>query len=684
MEFLIFLLCIGFGYVLWSVKKLEERVDALSPKEMKPVEPVSKKSMIQAQAKPTSQAAKTLSPEKSAWEFKMGAWVYTAVGGIALLLGLGFLLRFAIENNLISPEIRVALGLALGAALIATGYWLEKRMRQFAHILIGTGLGALYLSIYAATMVYGLLPLIVGFIFFSTVTAISVILALKLETQSLAVFGMVGGYLTPFLLGPRDASTHAFFLYLLVLNGVMLAISWYKPWRILPGLSFVGTILSFFAWTLTNQQEAWFIPFTYLGLLFVEFLTRSIFRIAKGKLDQADYLLLCSNPIFFFSMMSAYQPENIESRLWAAFLALCFAIIHISLAFWRERVAFIGIGSIFLAITAPLYFKEHRWYVLAWSYEALVLGVLSKKLKSTLLEIVSHILFGLVAIILLTALSTASGSMAWLNQRILVFALAIGAFAGMAWYTEQNRKQDEKRTSLASAHHVLTFLLILIAVISEIDIFYQPNQSLWMGVAAVILGGLAIMTGTQIKSFALRVVGEITIGLSAITVIVEAISLETDSILLSPRSLALLICTAIIATVNVYLNNTKHGIEKNELDFLKPATWLIANSFLFFLVSLEALNATRIWGGTDQTQQVVLSVSWLVYGILLVAYGILQKSKLARGTAVALFGLVTAKVVLIDTAELDNFARFITFISLGGVLMVSGFLYNHFKARIES
>jgi len=684
MDFIVLLLCFGVAYLLWKVKNLEERLDNVSPQKTEVVNKVMREAPKPHVTKIEEKQKETV-PAKPAWEFKMGAWVYTAVGGIALLLGLGFLLRFAIENNLISPVLRVALGLALGGILAGVGYWLETRMRNFAHILLGTGLGAWYLSLYAATMTYNLIPATIGFALVCAVTIAGIALALRFNTQSLAAFAMVGGFLTPFLLDARTASPHAFFIYLLLLNAVMLAVSWYKPWRILPGLSFVGTVLSYAAWSYGYGEVAWFIPFTYLAILFLCFFGRSLLRVLKGKLDPADYTLLCSNPIFFFAILSDLHPANIEGRYWAAGLAIAFALIHFAVAAWRERVAFIGIGSLFLAMAAPLYFNDSRWFLLAWTFEALILGIVADKLKSRGLDLLSHALFGFAAVGLIDALGTAAGNMPWINLRMFLFAIAIGAFLVMVWYDERKRMNEHqaKRPWLSSAHLIVTYALILVAVTSEIAVFYQPDESLWISTACVVLGSFALMGGLWVGSFALRIAGTATIGIAGLIAIVIALTSNAEHILFSPRVLALLICAAVVGTVRIYLRSADNGLSKDESGFLKPATWLVANSFLLFLASMEAVNAARILGGTSQTGQVALSVTWLIYGIILVIYGIVGKSILSRGSAVALFALVIAKVVLIDTAELDNFARFVTFISLGGVLMISGFLYNKFKTRIE-
>lgn len=679
MEFIILLLCVGFAYLLWNIKALEGRLDAQNPPKI--LESTAPKP-IQHQPEPL----KTVTKIKPAWEFKMGAWVYTAVGGIALLLGLGFLLRFAIENNLISPALRVTLGLILGAVLTGLGYWLEKHMRNFAHILLGTGLGAWYLSLYAMTMIYNLVPSSISFILVCGVTIAGIALALRFNTQALAVFAMIGGFLTPFLLGARDASPHAFFIYLLLLNAVMFTVAWYKPWRLLPALSFIGTYIAYGVWAYGSTNVVWYIPFTYLAILFLGFFGRSLLRIFKSRVDEADYTLLCANPLFFFACMSALHPTNIETRVWAAGLALAFALIHLGIAFWRERVAFIGVASLFLAIAAPLYFEQSRWFLLAWTCEALILGILADKVKSRVLDLLSHILFGITAIGLIDTLGTATGTIAWFNSRALLLAFIVGVYFIMAGYDERKRmnKHQAKRPPLSSAHLVVTYMLTLFAITSEIAGFYQPDQILWMSSASVVLGSLAMLCGLWIGSFSLRITGIVTIGIGGLIAIIEAFTRHTDQIFFSPRVLALLICAAIVGAVRIYLRSADNGLSKTESDMLKPATWLASNSFLFFLTSMEVVNGAKILGGSSQTGQVALSVAWLVYGIALVVYGIINKSVLSRGTAVALFALAIGKIVLIDTADLDNFARFITFISLGGVLMISGFLYNKFKTRIES
>src|SRR5437764_35310 len=53
------------------------------------------------------------------WEEFMGAKLFAWIGGLALFLGVAFFVKYSFEHNLIPPEVRVAIGFALGIGLLA-------------------------------------------------------------------------------------------------------------------------------------------------------------------------------------------------------------------------------------------------------------------------------------------------------------------------------------------------------------------------------------------------------------------------------------------------------------------------------------------------------------------------------------------------------------------------------------
>ena len=52
------------------------------------------------------------------WEQFMGVKLFAWIGGLALFLGVAFFVKYSFENNLVSPELRVALGFLAGLGLL--------------------------------------------------------------------------------------------------------------------------------------------------------------------------------------------------------------------------------------------------------------------------------------------------------------------------------------------------------------------------------------------------------------------------------------------------------------------------------------------------------------------------------------------------------------------------------------
>jgi len=73
----------------------------------------------------------------------------------------------------------------------------------------------------------------------------------------------------------------------------------------------------------------------------------------------------------------------------------------------------------------------------------------------------------------------------------------------------------------------------------------------------------------------------------------------------------------------------------------------------------------------------------MVYGAVLMVWGIAKKAIYERFSAICLFIIVIAKVFLVDTANLGDLYRFFSFIIMGCVLLFTGYLYYRFQDRIR-
>ena len=139
----------------------------------------------------------------------------------------------------------------------------------------------------------------------------------------------------------------------------------------------------------------------------------------------------------------------------------------------------------------------------------------------------------------------------------------------------------------------------------------------------------------------------------------------------------------------------KSNISKDEKNVVSTGFFMAANFLLILLLSVEFLDYFRQEfmqlpdelksqqrGQYENLKNVSLSIVWTIYSVVLLAFGILKKSKISRLLAMFIFGIVIFKVFLFDISNLSTLYKFISFLTLGVVLLLTGFLYNRYKDRI--
>ena len=182
-------------------------------------------------------------------ETRIGGQWLNRIGIVAVLVGLSYFLKLAIENDWIGPGTRVAIGLVAGIGLIL---WSERfRARAFlafAYSLKAIGIGALYLSLWAAFQFYHLVSAPVAFFAMMLVTASSAAMSLTQNSELLAAFALVGGFLTPVLVSTNQNHEVALFSYVALLDLGTVWVVAMRGWQRLLLGSFVGTTLLFAAW----------------------------------------------------------------------------------------------------------------------------------------------------------------------------------------------------------------------------------------------------------------------------------------------------------------------------------------------------------------------------------------------------------------------------------------------------
>lgn len=319
-------------------------------------------------------------------------------GGVLILfLGLIFLLRYTAEHVTVSIGARYA-GVALtGIALLQLGWYLRTRRTDYALIVQGAGIGVLYLTIMAAIRLHHLLDPLAGFVLLSLVAVLSAALAVLQNAPVLAIVAALEGFFAPVLVSTGANNALGLFCYLAILDVGVALVAWFKAWRILHLIAFVGTLTLASAWGHRHYSDDqylmvqcfllfFFLLFALIGFLFAHRSLREAEHAADTDLAQraADTVRLVGrvdSALTFGLPFSVYALQYLlvkDGAYNAALAALGYGFFYVALAFvvLRQRIAglhllaeaYLIVGAIFGTLAIPLGL-EGQWTGAAWAVE---------------------------------------------------------------------------------------------------------------------------------------------------------------------------------------------------------------------------------------------------------------------------------------------------------------------------
>ena len=164
------------------------------------------------------------------------------LGAALLVLAGGYFFKYSVDHELISPAMRVVMGVALGiVCLVGSETWIRSRHELLANALGGTGVAILYLAFWAALARYQLIGTTVAALLMILVTAAACVLCVYRRSLALALFGLAGGFATPIMLSTGSDRPIALFSYLLLLDVALLVVARHRGWTLLTALSLLAS-----------------------------------------------------------------------------------------------------------------------------------------------------------------------------------------------------------------------------------------------------------------------------------------------------------------------------------------------------------------------------------------------------------------------------------------------------------
>lgn len=302
------------------------------------------------------------------------------VGMVVMFFGLSFLVKYASNQGLLPLELRMAAVALVAIALIGLGWKTRAKEAGYGLVLQGGGIAALYLTVFAAAKMYSLMPTGVAFGFMFIIVLLGAALAVLQNAQVLALMATAGGFLVPILTSDGSGNHVGLFSFYLILNIGVLAIAWFKTWRMLNWVGFVFTFVITSAWGLLKYQPHLYASTQpFLLAFFTLYLVVSILFSLKQPPNLkglVDGSLVFGLPIVGFGLQTALL-KHTEYGL--AISALVLAGIYILLARWlwgryqqTHRLlieSFIALGVCFATLSIPLAL-DAQWTSATWALEA--------------------------------------------------------------------------------------------------------------------------------------------------------------------------------------------------------------------------------------------------------------------------------------------------------------------------
>ena len=629
-------------------------------------------------------------------EQRIGARWATWVGIVAILVGVALFLKWAFDNAFLGPAARVALGLVAGLVMLGGGLLLHRRrdVPYLSEGLAGGGLGVLYLSLFAAHVLYGLIGPTPAFVAMFAVTLLGTGVAVASSRLTTAVLAVLGGLLTPVLLQVERPDERNLLAYLLVLDALVLLAARFRTWPSLTRLAWLGSALLLLP-TLLREPEAPR-PLTRLLLLsalFLIFLAVPLFRerLEGRRADRIDLVLVVANAAAYFwavyVTLEAWRPS------WEGAYALGLAVLYrLVAADYGSRVPddrvtvdlHEGVSWTFLSITMPLAL-DGQWVTLAWAVQGVTLLWLASRSPAPVAA------WGGLAVLLLAAVravaldaywsadTTPVRNLAFLVHLLVVVALAVGGGLGgralglvRAGWTPTNLRA----TLWVAAVGTLAVQLwrepsghwpavLLIGELVVVGLLARASSSPAFVVATPLLAGvvLARVLGVD-DDLARRAAGSL-VSLAFLVRVAACVAIS-----LAGGALARSTATPWAATVGRVLS----GVAGLALLFVLSVNWTRYQESR--VSAARAAGRSELIGELRWRTQVGLSLLWTLYAAAALAWGFLRSNQAVRYAALALFGLTVFKVFAVDLGAVRTAYRILSFLVLGVVLLLVSLAYQ--------
>lgn len=639
--------------------------------------------------------------EKKRFVFEklIGLKGFNFLGIISIFLGVFLVFRTQFAKILANNYVKSSASYLLGMFFLFAGEkFYQKNKKHFAVGLIGGGIGILYLTTLLSTLYLKLYPMTAGLFISVILTGLVVILSLRYDSQVIGVLSLIGGYL-PYgayiWVNKSNVQIYYVLAYSLILQGIVLGVSWKKDWIYSKIFGFVTGVVNMtgLVYYLNHSIHDKITAFFYIVIFTTaySFIFLNSHKKENRQSNIIDYIFLSLNLIIKFSLIYSLFDKTTPSWLKAVLVGT----VGIIYGFFGDRLKdnkvakifyIVALGSFILII--PLIVPE-EFVVVAWGAETALLYFFYRKYKNREMR------YGTIAIYLV---SLVSNLIVREEAYLLVYIqdLMIISFSFVLYFLI---KQKSYKTEVRILNGIFKYLIFTYSIFFVNKVVFDVVTSFKMisygeDIFLSLLVSLFVLRTVTYKakklqdSFSLKflIIIEIIylLFINMINLILYFFGWSSD-ILKERVPISYIFPFFLPILVNIYL----FMVAKNDIHLCffrekeKKPLWILGESMYFLFVANIIL---QIY---EQSNMLFLGAGLAldIVGLLLCGYLVWKGFKVPNrnvrriGLGIGIF--FVAKSFLWDFLRFDNSYKLIAYFSMGAILIGTSYIYQTALKKLE-
>lgn len=660
-------------------------------------EPVEEEQEEPAMAMEEEEEIEEYATSETNFEKYIGENLFGKIGILIFIIGIGFFVKYAIDQNWINETARTLMGYAVGAGMLVLAERLHKRYHTFSSLLAGGAFGIYYLITAIAFHYYALFSHTMAFVILCVTTIFMSAVSVLYDRKELAVTALVGGFIAPFIISTDSSSIISLQIYITILNIGMFCLAMYKKWAILPMVSFAFTYIILWGTTalgsFSDSEAVTTYPtlFAFATLFYVIFLLPVVFilRTQYGENTRLGLLGIITANSFMYLIYGDFLLQHFEASsdttaYLAFFIAAVNLAIHLYLRFRVEgqdtlRNLMLGLAVTFASMGIPILFSAAN-VLMVWAAESVLLLWLFTKEKNRIYELASAVLLLLTLGALAYYRTTDTfihdtGDSLFFNGAFFVTTFVSIAYYVVAVIMQFNKElfSDTKRliayTPCNAIAYALGFSILFLAFRDNFHFHLEQPISEYASLltANIMLLGGALILRNRFEISENKLAYEISLYLAGILFAMTVWN-YTDPEGLLLRWLMALVTIAYMAYCmrgQLLVTSNQRNLH-TEYSIISTLMWLTLTRLL--LITFNEVNFSTAF-----------SLSLGIAAFILMCIGMRYHSKEIRIVSLAEFGIVIGKLILNDVWAMPALGKIIVFISLGAILLILSFLYQKLK-----